>query len=188
MSLRRSAGFACVVLVAAAACGGCGARPGRPAEVVDVPGLPALSRVDDGVWRSAQPSAEGLRRAHVDLGVRTVVNLRSFHSDRDLVAGAGLDLVEIPMVAWHADDDQIVAALRVLVDPARRPVLVHCQHGVDRTGLVIGAYRRVVQGWSADAARQERREQGAAELWADLDRWLRDVDVAAVRARVYAPR
>jgi Tyrosine phosphatase family len=33
--------------------------------------------------------------------------------------------------------EQVAMALRVFVDPANLPVLVHCVHGKDRTGLII---------------------------------------------------
>ena len=149
-------------------------RPDRPG-AVEAEGLPNLARVDDGVWRSAQPSAAGLASAE-RLGVRTVLNLRAECSDRDLVAGTGLALVEMPMVAWRADPSALAAALAVLRDPARRPVLVHCAHGMDRTGLVVAAYRRAASGWSLEAADAERRATGADPFWWPLRRALFEFD------------
>lgn len=39
-------------------------------------------------------------------------------------------------------------------------VLVHCLHGEDRTGMVIAAYRMIVEGWSADQATKEMLSMG----------------------------
>jgi protein tyrosine/serine phosphatase len=35
-------------------------------------------------------------------------------------------------------------------------VFIHCTHGRDRTGLIIGAYRLLVNGWTFDQMMEER--------------------------------
>jgi len=40
-------------------------------------------------------------------------------------------------------------------DPANWPVLIHCEMGSSRTGMMVGAYRIAVQGWSVAAATQD---------------------------------
>ena len=40
-------------------------------------------------------------------------------------------------------------------------VVVHCTHGRDRTGLVIGAYRILINKWTFEMAQQERQYYGA---------------------------
>jgi tyrosine-protein phosphatase SIW14 len=40
------------------------------------------------------------------------------------------------------------------------PTLVHCQHGEDRTGLVIAAYRVRYQGWTKETAMEEALKLG----------------------------
>ena len=162
-----------------------GARPAEWAAPVEAPGLPNLHRVDDGLWRGAQPSAEGIG-ALPALGVRTVVNLRTFHSDREPCRRAGLDCVQIPMQAWAASDDDLLRFLVLATDPERRPVLVHCKHGADRTGLACAVYRVVVQGWSKDAALAEMvgGEFGYHPLWDNLVEHVRELDVEAMRQRL----
>lgn len=39
-------------------------------------------------------------------------------------------------------------------------LLIHCAHGLDRTGLVVALYRVVYEGWSADTAYAEFRRMG----------------------------
>jgi protein tyrosine/serine phosphatase len=56
--------------------------------------------------------------------------------------------------------EEVDRALAVLLDPARRPVLVHCAHGEERTGAVIAAYRVVAEGWDPAAAEAEALELG----------------------------
>lgn len=123
------------------------------------PGLPNLHRVSPELYRGAQPTAEGMAQLRA-LGVRTVVNLRASHSDADKLAGTGLRYVPIPVTAVGIGDDDVVRFLRVAADPAAQPVFVHCQHGADRTGLMVAMYRVAVQGWEREAAIDEMLHGG----------------------------
>ena len=80
------------------------------------------------LYRCAQPTAEGLQNRGL-LGIKTVVNLRSFHSDAGMTGNAAIHYEHIPMKAWHPEEEDIVRFLRIVTDPKRVPVLVHCQHG-----------------------------------------------------------
>jgi protein tyrosine/serine phosphatase len=119
------------------------------------------------------------------MGIKTVVNLRSFHSDQSQCAKEKLDYVEIREKAWHAEDEDAVAFLRVITDPDRQPVFVHCHHGSDRTGTMCAAYRIVVQGWSKDAAIREMTDGGYGfhPEWQNLIDYIRKMDVASLRRR-----
>lgn len=157
---------------------GCSAlKPAASPGVVDAhapAGLPHFAKVDDGLYRSGQPTAEGLAAAE-RLGIRTVVNLRSAHTDAPLLAGTGLRYVEIPCRQWSMDDADVAAFLEVATDPAMRPVLVHCAEGRDRTGLAVASYRVAVDGWSYAEAEREMRAFGPNALWSNLGHCLRRV-------------
>ena len=66
------------------------------AERIELPGLPNLHKVSDDLYRSAQPTAEGMQQLE-KLGVKTVINLRSLHSDRDEIKDTGLTYEHIYM-------------------------------------------------------------------------------------------
>lgn len=152
----------------------------------DVAGLPSFGRVDDGLCRSGQPADEGYHTAKA-LGVRTVVDLRGSKVGPGATKAAGLDLVVVRTGAKRVSEADVVAFLRVATDPARRPVLVHCASGHDRTGAMVAAYRRVVCGWTAEAALREMRRFGAAPWYRNLVKLIERLDPEAVRARVAAP-
>jgi protein tyrosine/serine phosphatase len=157
-------------------------RPAAWAQPLEAPGLPNLHRVNDRLFRGAQPTADGMRELE-RMGVHTVVNLRTFHSDRDELAGTGLRYEHIHMKAWHAEEEDVVRFLKIATDPGSRPVFVHCQHGADRTGLVCAAYRIAVDGWAKDDAIREMTEGdfGYHEVWENLLAWLREMDVDRIR-------
>jgi len=158
-------------------------KPARAwAERIETPGAPNLHRVSDALYRSAQPTVEGFRAVKA-LGVKTVVNLRAFHSDRRALRGTDLRYEPIPMQAWHPEDEDVVRFLRVVADKNRTPVLVHCQHGADRTGVMVAVYRIVMQGWSREEAIAEMRQGGFGfhEIFKGLPEYLAKLDIAKLR-------
>ena len=55
-------------------------RPANWATPQDHPGLSNFYEVTTNLYRGAQPSAQGMKELK-SMGVKTVLNLRSFHSD-----------------------------------------------------------------------------------------------------------
>lgn len=161
-------------------------RPDRPrlwAEPLSRPGLPNLFRVSPVYYRSAQPTREGMQEA-VKLGVKTIVNLRAVTSDRALIDDLPLRYEHISVKAWHAEDEDAVRFLRIVNDPAHQPVLVHCQHGADRTGMMTALYRVAIQGWSKPEAIAEMTQGGFGyhAIWGNLVGYVRQADVQRLLA------
>lgn len=180
----------CCVLLGAEAGAGWAAeverRPPEWAQPVQVEGLPNLHRVSGKLYRSAQPTAEGMRAAE-RLGIRTVVSLRSGQRDAPLALGTDLLLRHVPMRAWDPHFPAAVAALSAIaVSPG--PVLVHCWHGADRTGMVVALYRMLEQGWTREAAIREMLEGGYGyhSVWKDIITFLETVDLEALRRKLRA--
>ena len=109
-------------------------RPAEWAQPVELPGCPNLNKVTDTLYRGAQPTAEGFARLK-QLGVQTIINLRHNHSDVDEMGDLKFNYIAIPMHAWHAEDEDIVAFLRAVTDKKNGVIFVHCEHGSDRTGF-----------------------------------------------------
>jgi len=93
------------------------------------------------IFRSSQPGrAEYLELARY--GFRSVLNLRSHHSDLELLEG--LDIVEYRLRSHMFTPEDMALALRIVRD-AEKPLLIHCWHGSDRTGAVVAGYRIVFE-------------------------------------------
>ncbi len=112
---------------------------------IQMEGVPNLHKISDSLYRSAQPSAAGMKNLKT-MGIETIVNLRSFHSDRAEIGDTGLAYEHIYMKAWHPEEEDAVRFLQIVTNPKRGPVLVHCQHGADRTGTMCALYRVVGAG------------------------------------------
>ena len=148
-----------------------------------LPGVPNFHKVSDKLYRGAQPTAQGMAELK-KLGIKTIVNLRSMHSDRDKIGDTGLSYEHIRMTASDSPDDEDVARfLRIAVDERSGSVFVHCKHGADRTGTMCAAYRIVVQGWSKQEALDEMTRGGFGfhRWWDDLVEYVRQMDVEKIR-------
>jgi protein tyrosine/serine phosphatase len=150
--------------------------------------------VNSSLYRSAQPSKEGFvflgtqaSLANADPPIKTVISLRAFNDDAPLVpASSGLRLEQIRFKTWHPEDEDVVKFLRIATTPALQPVLVHCQHGSDRTGTMVAIYRIAFEGWTKAQATDEMINGGFGfhPMWQNLLRYIEELDVNAIKAKV----
>ena len=159
-----------------------GARPATWAHRLELPGVPNFHKVSGALYRGAQPSAEGMEQLE-KLGIKTVVNLRSLHSDRDEISDTGLAYEHIRMKTWNPETEDVVRFLKVVTDSNRTPVFVHCQRGADRIGMMCAIYRAAVQGWSEAEAAEEMTKGGFGFYsgWQDLIDYVLKLDVDEIR-------
>ena len=159
-------------------------RPANWATPLNRPGLTNFYQVTTNLYRGAQPSAAGMKELKA-MGVKTVLNLRSFHSDHGLVSSGELKLSRLHMKPWHAEDEDVVAFLKIASDTNNLPLFVHCQHGADRTGMICAMYRIVICGWTKEAAIQEMKDGGFHFFpgWKDLVDYINKVDVEELKKR-----
>lgn len=176
-----------VMLVSPAVLVAAPASPERPAQwAAPVDPSRNLYRITPKLYRSAQIEAKDVTLLQ-SLGIKTVISLRAFHSDDELLANSGLQHQRIPVLTWKITDDDIVIALRAIRSAEKDgPVLLHCQHGADRTGLVSAMYRVLYQNWTREQALEELRDgnYGYHEMWKNIPEYLVKVDIDAIRRRV----
>ena len=157
-------------------------RPAGWAQPASLAGVPNLFKVSEDLYRSAQPDFQGMKNLK-QLGIKTVVNLRSFHTDQDELGNTGLFREHIFMKAWHPERKEAVRFLKLVSDSARTPALVHCQHGSDRTGAMCAIYRVAVQGWSKEEAIREMTQGGFGfhRIFVNLPKWIKALDIDQIR-------
>ncbi len=124
----------------------------------------ALTEVIQGeLYRSAEISPKGLARLASRHNIKTVIDLRTHdsdkHSSRDIIlegeALASVGVSHINLSTGQTPEMETVSMfLEILDDPNRRPVLIHCHHGIGRTGLFVALYLIEYAGYTKEKARE----------------------------------
>jgi tyrosine-protein phosphatase SIW14 len=141
--------------------------------------LPNFQKVDEHVYRGAQPTNAGFKDL-AERGIKTVVDLRDIgeHSQADeqkAVTDLGMRYVSVPMQGMATPKgQQIAAVLALLNDVTSGPVFVHCKRGADRTGTVIALYRIVHDGWDSKRALSEAKSYGMSVFQRAMQHYVTD--------------
>ncbi|MFN0242087.1 MAG: tyrosine-protein phosphatase [Planctomycetota bacterium] len=110
-------------------------------------------------WRAPQPDESDLRIA-AQQGVKSVLCLRKTRGrawaekEEALCRELGLNFRVLNWSALNSSQDQIDELIAALAE-LPPPYLLHCKHGVDRTGLAAAVFRVVALGHSKDDAGDE---------------------------------
>jgi protein tyrosine/serine phosphatase len=98
------------------------------------------------LYRSAQPSAGDIAAYARQYGIRTILNLRNerrsewYSEEAQAAKKAGITLIDYPI---SSDDELPISKsqeLAQLMANAQKPLLIHCEHGANRTGLASAIY------------------------------------------------
>lgn len=130
------------------------------------------------IYRGGQPDYAGMKYLS-GIGVTTIIDLnndeREIAAERTRAKELGIDFYSIPLSGfWGPSDKDIKDILSLLADPTKKPVYLHCAHGEDRTGLVVGLYRVRYEGWSKDDAYAEMLENGFHKILIPLNNYFWD--------------
>ena len=158
----------------------------------DIP-IERFHRVDERLYRGAQPAADGFRRLR-DLGVTTVINLRMEPDavktdERRIVEELGMKYVGIPVEDGNfftrsrtIPEGAIRTFFKILDDTVREggTLFIHCHRGADRTGAMVAFYRIARQGWETVRAEREARDVGMRSWYRGLQQQIRRFDPNAL--------
>jgi len=160
-------------------------RPVQWATPVQLRGAANLYKVTDYLYRSEQPINEGMQNLE-KLGIKTIINLRSFYSDSGQIKGTGLRVEELSVNAWHIEDVDVVRVLRIIRKRENGPFLIHCSHGADRVGVMVAMFRVVEQGWTKEDAIEEMVNGGYGfhRFWFRIVGYVKHADVERIREQV----
>ena len=178
--------FALLLFCLAAGSSPAAERPAEWAQPVTLNHAENFFRVTPDFYRAAQPTAEAMR-AYSGFGIKTVVNLRNFHDDVEVAAGTSLHLRRVAINTWDIEEHEVAEAVALILT-SPKPVLLHCLHGADRTGLITAVYRVTQQGWSKADAKKEMMEGdfGFHSVWRNIPSWLDDMDEARMKRLIDA--
>ena len=121
------------------------------------------------IYRSGKLTPAALTKVVRGHDIKTIVDFGAWpegsRADRREAATAealGVDRVRLPGLSGDSTGEVngYVEALRIMNDPERQPVLVHCGAGTERTGCVVALYRMFEEGWTMEEAYAEADDKG----------------------------
>lgn len=127
--------------------------------------LPNFHEVHPFLYRSGEPTQEGLKKLK-DMGVKTIIDLRApseqKFDEKEAASELGFKYIRMVMTSAAPTKKQVATLLTTIKkaekDPSDGKVLVHCAHGSDRTGCMIGIWRVTQDGWNYEDAYKEMRK------------------------------
>jgi len=127
-----------------------------------------FDKVDDKLYRGAQPNAVGIEMLK-SLGVTTVINFRdvndSWGEEDGYVTSAGMAYVQVPLNPMIAPSQGAIERILGVISRSPGPVLVHCEFGCERTGVVVACYRIRLLGETNERALNDAVVHGMS-AWA----------------------
>jgi protein tyrosine/serine phosphatase len=127
--------------------------------------------MDKGIYRGGQPSPDGWNELQ-KMGIKTVVRLdleSEGGNDESVeqVKNSSIQVIDAsgPPSKYSErkeapSSEKIRKAVEALANESNRPVYVHCLHGQDRTGLIVGIYRVLHDHYTKEQAYNEMLDHG----------------------------
>jgi tyrosine-protein phosphatase SIW14 len=130
------------------------------AKRLDLSGVRDFGEVTPTLYRGTQPNREGFEQL-AKMGVKIVVDLRGDRkSERTTVEKLGMIYEPIAWFCMRPKDRLVASFLNLIRDNPGKKIFVHCTTGIDRTGMMVAAYRMADQGWTAQEAMAEMKAFG----------------------------
>jgi protein tyrosine/serine phosphatase len=139
-------------------------------EKLDIGGIHNAGKINDVLFRGAQPTENGLAELK-KLGITTIVDLRGedrekYEWERKEAESLGMRFVHLSVSGWAPpSDEQVAQFLALFRDDPHQKVFVHCRFGDDRTGVFVATYRMAVDKWSPEKAMDEMYFFGFNGFW-----------------------
>jgi tyrosine-protein phosphatase SIW14 len=151
---------------------------------------PNFAKVNDSIYRGGRPTLNDITTL-AKMGIKTVVNLQggdladfkyrlivkrlepgelpeAIAAERQAVIASGMESINVPLDSLDpvttSENSAIDQLLTVLNMVGSQPFFIHCEHGQDRTGLIIALYRIQHDGWTPQKAYAEWEAFGHDEL------------------------
>jgi len=114
------------------------------------------------LYRSAQLGEGALADVIDDYHIKSVINLRGavpqaswYRSEIAVSTARGVVHYDLPLSANSLVDPATMARISALLRSAPKPVLIHCQSGADRSGLVAALYEYAIAARPLEDAQEQ---------------------------------
>lgn len=157
------------------------------AKKVDSTGLNNLYKLNDSIYRSEQPDSIAFANLK-KIGIKSILNITTQQNDTAIPGNQDFNFYFVRMKAERFSDSDIINALTVIRN-APKPILIHCRHGSDRTGVVIAMYRIIYENHTKQEALDELRNGGYGfnTIFVNIPKYIKKVNIAKLRDKLTKP-
>ena len=135
-------------------------------------GLTIIDRfniVETGFYRGARPETENQMKTLKAYRIKTILDVsdndEAFEIEKARAKKLGMKIIRVAMDGWNAPTDAQTAEVQALLnDKSLRPIYIHCKHGRERTGVMVGLYRVYTNDWKPEKAYKEMKDMGFRTL------------------------
>ena len=145
--------------------------PVKNFERLDHKGMTRFDQVDDHVYRSSQPDLEQLTMLVHDRHIGTVIKLNTGSEP----TFPGVELIPHALYGPITPSVEKIREILKDIDKAEKPVLIHCSHGEDRTGLIVALYKVCKGTATPEDAYKDMVAHGFHPYRGLWNAWVRDV-------------
>lgn len=134
-----------------------------------------FGQVNDELYRGGQPDLKAMQQLKV-LGVKSIINLRmandGWRGEQAAATASSIVYTNIPLVPLSAPTDAQIATMLAAISSMPKPVFVHCQYGIHRTGMVIACYRIEHDHWANSKALKEAEINGISRFEIEMHNYI----------------
>ncbi|MDZ7822783.1 MAG: tyrosine-protein phosphatase [Ahrensia sp.] len=119
-----------------------------------------FDQVVPGVYRSNHPTYRRFKK-YASMGIKSIINLRGaqphspYKFEAEACAQLGIELIDIPLSANQAPPRELLIKVLDVFSTVKKPFLMHCKSGADRTGLVAAIYVIAIEGRPTKQAKKQ---------------------------------
>jgi protein tyrosine/serine phosphatase len=140
--------------------------------------IPNFKQVHEYMYRGGRPSADDLKELK-KMGIKTILNLENdrypLSQEKKVAEALNFNFISIPTASFlKPKDEKVNRILAILDDSENYPIFIHCTHGRDRTGLMIGLYRVENEDWQPVKAYAEMKALGFRKILFNSDDYFKD--------------
>lgn len=144
-------------------------------------GIGNLQKAADGIFRGARPISTDEIQQLAGMGIKNIVDLQggdmnfkywklmswnepgelpeSIAAEKSVANSLNMGFINAPLDSLDVvtvDEDKLIDdTLNYMHNQSNQPLYVHCEHGKDRTGLIIALYKVKYLGMSVNDAHDE---------------------------------
>lgn len=137
-----------------------------------------FQKVNDDLFRSGRLYPADIKAIKKQYDIQTIISLemlapsnKRMQEERQTARELGISFINIPMFPIGDLDKTKLWQAYIAFRTADKPVLVHCWRGSERTGMVVGMHRVILDGRSYDRTFEEMNLYGFSWLF---NGWKRD--------------